>query len=198
MRLHEIEHGEKLPIQDDRQDIIKMLNSQCSEIIQAMKASNKFLYRGVRGYSDPNFPEQFKGKSRSDRKTMGTSSWHQPVMDKILANNGFAALRGNSIFCTSNIEDSTTYGRPYIIFPINGFDFTWSPVYQDLYGDPAYSHDMDEKAISKMLSHGSYKWNDLPKALQTGHEIMIHGEYYAFRNSIYDAFFMNQFIQRVV
>jgi hypothetical protein len=91
------------------------------------------------------------GQSHKKRKTKDTSSAIQTGVDKVLASKGFTALRHNSIFTSSRVEIASDYGIPYIIFPKNGFSFTWSPKIQDFYHDFIEEHDIT--TWSEFISH---------------------------------------------
>jgi len=109
----------------------KIIQKDCSEYLQAVAAAKKVLFRGTEPGDHPL--SAYVGRSHKKRKTKDTSSAIQTGVDKILASKGFTALRHNSIFTSSRLEIASGYGIPYIIFPKNGFSFTWSPKLTDFY-----------------------------------------------------------------
>jgi hypothetical protein len=131
MRLSEIDPGAIIPGdkrdasymvasgEDDLKDYIKQ---HCSDIVKLMKVSGIFLYRGVKNQS----ATVFVGQSRQDRQPKDTRQDISAYFDKALASHGFKALRGNSIFVTSNLQQAAGYGEAYAIFPMNGFDYTYT------------------------------------------------------------------------
>jgi len=110
----------------------KIIQKDCSEYIQAVAAAKKVLFRGI----DPGWNRPlaaYVGRSHKKRETKDTGSEIQTGVDKILASKGFTALRHNSIFTSSDLNTASGYGIPFIIFPKNGFSFTWSPKIADFY-----------------------------------------------------------------
>lgn len=107
------------------------ISSRCSNAIQAMQTSRQLLYRGTEG------PRVFRGMSRNNRRASDTAQSVQRVVDEFLGNAGFQALRGNSIFATSNRSQADSYGTLYLIFPVDGAAITWNKKYIDFYSDVA-------------------------------------------------------------
>lgn len=50
-----------------------------------------------------------------------------------MIDNGFNARRSNSLFCTSDYNQASDYGTPYVVFPVNGFSFTYWDNCKDLF-----------------------------------------------------------------
>jgi hypothetical protein len=194
MRINEIEAGEKSHIPDVHGAADKfyaLIEQNCSDALSVMKETGKLLYRGIRRRS-AQFPI-FHGRSRENRKTLDSSEKTQLTIDFYLGNSGFTALRSNSIFCTSKSSFATNYGTVYLIFPFNGFDFTWSEVIDDLVFSKLGTVGGDDP---NLVSNYKFKKTDFAGALKSGHEIYIHGEYYAcdvtgIGNQIYDKIFRN-------
>jgi hypothetical protein len=130
LKINELEAGQKqkfVPSNTDENRMFQKFLSDCSESIAAMKETSLFLYRGLT--TPPHVI--FLGRSRDQRDTRDTSSSIQTSIDEILQKGGLTALRSNSIFSTSVSSDAGFYGTPYMIFPKNGFSFTWSPKIRD-------------------------------------------------------------------
>jgi hypothetical protein len=196
MRIDEIDPGEKQRIDVDHGKIEKLttfIQEKCSDALQSMQSANQFLYRGIRGGAPA---EEFVGRSRDDRRAKSSGYELQRNIDNALKMGGFKALRSNSIYTISNIGVASWYGPAtgiYIVFPINGFDFTWSPKVEDLYVDidRLYSDvpihvksdfvygDPNKEALELFLKLAQYQQTDLDEAIMSGNEIMIHGEYIA-------------------
>jgi len=102
--------------------VCKFIEEHCSEFLASAKAANRFLYRGIKTYDSPS--KIFLGSPRNDRRSRDTDPAVQLIVDEYLTLQGFKALRSNSIFCTGEEQNALTYGDPYIIFPINGFEYT--------------------------------------------------------------------------
>lgn len=101
--------------------LLTKISMECSEFIAEAKKANKWLYRGANG------PSAFVGRSWDKRKTKDSSSDAQNFFDQYLAAQGFVALRGNSIFATSDIDHAVEFGDLFFIFPVNGrSEFTYT------------------------------------------------------------------------
>lgn len=90
------------------------IEKNCSNYLKAVRKSKKFLYRGANG------PDAYVAKSWDDRKPLDSKKAGQQLFDSLLAQQGFVALRGNSIFTTPYQSKAGRYGKLYVIFPIDG------------------------------------------------------------------------------
>jgi hypothetical protein len=204
MKINEIEQNVKRSIPYEGIDrIIATLDKECGESLQAIKAAGSFLYRGIRvggTTTSPtwkprilqgNSPTIFKASSRTNRKPVDTPNQIQNMIDGALEATGFKALRSNSIFCSGYKAAAMNYGIPYLIFPLDGFDFTWSKAYADLYSDIIEDLESNEEHRELFFYRFEYdpgEWifdiarydnASLVTAIKSNHEIMIRGEYYA-------------------
>jgi hypothetical protein len=101
-------------IPSDSQVWLKHISAQCSEYIAQVKQAGGWLYRGAEG------PPAFQGKSWNNRSPKDSSAAAQHAFDSFLAQLGHVALRGNSIFATSDFDHTREFGsRTYVIFPVN-------------------------------------------------------------------------------
>jgi hypothetical protein len=131
MRLNEfktsIQAGDKINISINIEHTAQFIRKNCSEFLAA---TNQILYRGIYG----NKATVFIGSSPKDRVPDATAPEIQEKVDEKLREAGFSALRSNSIFCTGALDDASSYSgnlQPYVVCPINGFKFTWSPKIRD-------------------------------------------------------------------
>lgn len=201
MRIDEIEPGEKNEITHDmlalRDEKLKhyyeLVETNCKDALNACIAANNFLYRGVK----KTYMNAFHGKSRNNRRAMSTLSYEQEKIDAQFANHGFTALRSNSIYCSGYIKQADLYGAArqrgstYMVFPLNGFSFTWSPMVQDLFGNIRHDMSIDDRFVP----YYDYRDTDLPAAIRSHNEVMIHGEYYAFRYDLYYDDFARRYLK---
>ena len=197
MRINEIkELTEKDVIASCRKILV-----QCSEFVSDMRKAQMFLYRGV-NYSIDASPI-FMANSPEDRKPIGQTQREQYILDMLLSFEGFESLRSNSVACSSTLSEITRFGRPYIIFPINEFSFTWSSVINDIGSNMELAKSLkiwDASFTAKVRSNKEKlnaeefikQWNapefikkwefkntDMIAALNSGNEISIHGKYFA-------------------
>lgn len=235
----EIEALKKVaPKQDPAVDkLVKTIAKECSKAIAFYRKAETVLFRGI----SKSAGDAFVGRSWENREPKDSSAELQKYYDMILKKNGFKALRSNSIFTTSDINQASNYGDLYIIFPKNGSAFHWNRNVDDLvlnereqifdmtkievitiavekwyenktgkmlnwiYEDPyeaAYNPTGFIKALAKLkypkaasitleklFDYEGIKdeidpvKNDFLGALESGHEVMIAGEYYAISES---------------
>jgi len=173
MRLNEIEEKIKW------QSIVKR---DCKPYL---KERGQVLYRGM----DTASNKPIKKQVRLDNRSPAGST----VEVHAILNTYFDTMFGhpfrNGLFVSGKENDVRLYGEIHIIFPIGDFDFLWSPVVSDLYGDADWNEDeTDAKVISNEVHQNKYQTTDLKAATKSGNEIMIWcKEYYAIPYSIYRA-----------
>lgn len=167
-KLHPGEKRAFAPSNSDPKRSFEKFLSDCSDAIAAMKVSRRFLYRGV----SRSAPSIFIGKPRKDRNTSLNPEMSKEIDDKFFA-AGFKAARRNSIFCSASSQ-AAIYGTVYLIFPVNGFNFTWSPIVHDFITSGNINvYNFDPIKVN-------YQSDNFVGALNSGNEIMVHGKYYAF------------------
>lgn len=142
---------------------------------------NEIMYRGMRrnfAYGEFVTPE--------NREPVSSTQKFQDNLDTILKISGFKAIRSNSAFCSGSISSVKWYGTPYLMFPFDPFEFTWSKYLIDAFNDISKA---DEFAIADYLLKDPYKASDyfihqfgfsnvnLGEAIRSQHEIYIKGSY---------------------
>jgi hypothetical protein len=191
MKVNEIAAGKKVDIHTNEEgQLIELINTNCSEALASFKEARAFLYRGAQVKYDV-----FHGRPRENRRSLSMLNWQQEVFDKAMDTYGFTALRSNSIFCSGNINQASSYGKTFMIFPINGFSFLWSSKIRDFVLN-AYeigescklalkSRDVMGAIQNKVINIFDYSNENLVDAIYSNHEVLIHGEYYAFSHAKY-------------
>ncbi len=104
---------DKIPSQV--RDLFDRLSRECSSYIKSVKSTGQWLYRGA----DEGNPDVYVGKSWLDRRPSDSHPQAQKLFDQILAMHGLVALRGNSIFATSDQFHASEFGKVYVIFPVD-------------------------------------------------------------------------------
>lgn len=130
MRIFEIEPGKYRNISlskfDDQQHFNKiwdrLIAPNCSQIIDIYKQSESALYRGAKNKT----ADIYRGVSWQERKPVDSDRYLSTLFDQMLAANGMTALRSNSIFATSSYSHAKGFGSVYILFPVNGFEYTYT------------------------------------------------------------------------
>ena len=161
---------------------INYIDTHCSDAVAAYRITSRILYRGIK-----SFDKIIKGKSLSYREPVDTEPITQELVDKMLSGAGFKALRSNSIFCTPEVWDTKYYGEPYILFPENGFEYTWSRKIRDFYSDiddnlpkaKEMNGDFNILTPEEFVSKYGFTMFGFNTALSLENEILIHGKYVA-------------------
>ena len=119
--------------------VFRQIQSECSTYLQAVhQANNQYLYRGI----NVNFVDHLTDQSKPGRIPTDSNLKTTQLFDQAMTQAGFAAQRGNSKFATGDLTQAAGYppkipgsgnwGAAYVIFPVNGFQFSWSQKHKDL------------------------------------------------------------------
>lgn len=199
MRLHEIEAGQKVdktyikPDPDMDKELVAsnpnfrfkdIIEVNCSDALSEMRKAQRALYRGFHTSSS----DAFHGRSRDNRITYSSEAVVNHF-NQACAAAGFKTNRTNSISCTSNPHNAGGFGDLFYLFPLNGFHFLWSKQIDDFgsvfmeAGTPEEldaMYNIDEREET-WVDAFQYHTDNFVGALESGHEISIHGEYYAIK-----------------
>lgn len=107
--------------------LVKAIAKECSQVIPVYKKTKRILLRGT----DTDM-RAFVGRSRNNRQTKDSNQDVQAVFDAYLKSQKFKALRGNSIFTSTDFNQAGSYGEVFFIYPKNGFAFHWYEETDDL------------------------------------------------------------------
>lgn len=135
-------------------NLFNALAKNCKEIIKVYKELNrnnfereKFLFRGIKSNDDALYGKPFEARKPKD----SNRDLHELVNDAI-NNLGFTANRENAMFVTGDRSQASGYGHAlYIMFPVDGFSFTWSQTVKDLVLDSGKKLDMMDKEVVNQL-----------------------------------------------
>jgi len=105
-----------------------ILRKNCKLSVATFKKIGKYLYRGSRDHG-----VAYMGRSTNKRRASDTPDFVQDNLNQLFLKAGYKAVRGNSIFTSGNENVAADYGDVYIIFPVDGFNFTWSSKIADLF-----------------------------------------------------------------
>lgn len=111
-------------------DFFETVTKECSQILDYYKTTNQFLYRGTKSKA-----EAFKGKPFEKRVSKDSDQYLSDLLNQSLEQAGVIARRDNSIFTSSKTSQAKNYGNTYIIFPVNGFSFSYSKKIKDFVFD---------------------------------------------------------------
>jgi hypothetical protein len=219
MRLHEIQENDDAALW--KEHLWPMLQRDCSQFIDVAfrRGGLRRLYRGIKmTQAQPSLatvgPDAYLTQSPINRKPRDTNPEQQQIIDRWLAEHGFKALRHNSAFTTGSRSWTEDYGEGFIVFPVDGFKFTWFMGTEDFWGfterqfNASYELKRDEWDTIARLPHEDYQtvkthWlsenidrlmkkaapskENLVMAIDSNHEIMIHGSYYLFGEKRWDS-----------
>lgn len=128
------------------------LEADCGEALTIFREAKQVLYRGSSS-ARLQFPDgQFHGHPRKDRLAKDSYQIMQAAYDALLKKLGYSALRSNGLFCTANPDQALGYGQVYVIFPKNGFTYTWSTVSEDIVFDDADLMYLSKKPFQKYIA----------------------------------------------
>jgi transcription antitermination factor NusG len=115
--------------------LFKGIKKNCGQILKIYKELNNedfssevYLYRGIRENSDALY-----GKPFDVRRPKDSNEDMDQLLDEAMKSVNIEARRSNSIFVTGNRSQASGYGHNiYIVFPVDGFDITYSKRERDL------------------------------------------------------------------
>jgi hypothetical protein len=99
----------------------RILTRHCTQAIAAYRSSGGLLYRGMKSTQ-----RWFRAAGHTQRQAKDSHPAVAAQFDRLLAQCGMTALRSNSVFASSSHRQAMDYGRVYVIFPIDGFRFTYT------------------------------------------------------------------------
>jgi len=106
-----------------KEKVWQLLKTECSEILEILKSQQCLvLFRGVRDTPSA----VFQGNGRKNRRPKDSTHSVSQVFNYCLQHLGFPARRDNSTFVTTNSRLAEEFGNVYMIFPKNGFKFTYT------------------------------------------------------------------------
>ena len=166
-------------------DIINQIRHECSFALEEYQLTGKLLYRGI---MHPKYLI-FRTKPKLDRKPLHTFKADDKLINDYMEAQGLKAIRRNSIFTSADINEARIYGHPFAVFPVNGFNFTWSRSIRDLFtgitpNNPLeqflrQSKEIGPGSVSRFKAVFKFTPSDFAGALASGNEILINGWYWA-------------------
>lgn len=114
----------------NNEEALTAIFDECSEATALFRQTKKLFLRGTSSHRGETI---FKGTIRTGREPRDSGKRAHQAIDTWMEENGFAARRSNSLFVTSLMGQASQYGTPYVIFPQNGFKYTWYENVDDLW-----------------------------------------------------------------
>jgi hypothetical protein len=212
MRLYEVAEPKAIPtlndplrINYDNMEPVELLNAlntdmvflkqECSQIIQEYRTAGSVLFRGIR-----NKPVVVELSIRHDRRPLEMEDHNAELLVATYETFGITAHRQNSIFTTPMLDIADHWGDVYIVFPKNGYQFSYFTEVKagayafDILHGACYAArrgpqgeritDTVEQvaAVMEVMEDLGITQSNLPYAIKNGCEVLIHGSsYYAFK-----------------
>jgi len=144
------------------QEIWSHLKKNCSEFISFYKKmkhpdnNGRMFYRGMH-LSIPDY-EVFV--PRKNRKPLSSVEWMQKMQDDALEKRFGWRPRSEGVFALSLYpgadDELAVYGKTYMFFPYDGYEYLWAPQIGDLFSIYPYSKNDDNyKDIETIVRRGS-------------------------------------------
>lgn len=131
MKIRELFEDGRIRFLKDKspEEVIELLKTECSEIYNLYKSTGfkNFFFRGEKDANDKYEP--FKASIYKDRIPVQMHLKIHEMFNAAMTRVGLVAHRGNSIFTSSNFIVAADWGNTCVIFPTNGFKYTW---FQDM------------------------------------------------------------------
>lgn len=109
-------------VPDNLDDIIQLLETNCSEALIALK-KGKTCFKGLRDLSQPFYKTDPKLKIR---KSKNTKNYYTLLFDNLPSWSKYPK-RSRSLICSNDRECCWSYGIPFLVLPYNGAKFGVSP-----------------------------------------------------------------------
>ena len=176
----------------NQENIIELIKQDCSQFLKESK--QYYLYRGI-----PNQTDEFiKLVPRIDRKPKNSRPEMQEDFNAAFEKlYGESNIRAKAVFSTGSEMDTQFYAKgkePYIIFPVDGYTYWWSPHISDIFvefKDFLYANDYakdilkdeyPDGSMEEFVESGEYTNKNLVDGFRSRSEIMlICTEYYGIR-----------------
>jgi hypothetical protein len=168
---------------DQLKSLVDRLKDESGKYLNIYKKIGRVLWRGVKNYN----ALAYESHSPLNRKPLSSPKQASDIFNNALVDLKFKATRNNSIFTTGDLWHATHYGKPFVIIPKSGADFTWGQTKNavDLVIfwaeiKPILKDDgSDQIDLDKFTEKYDFDQTDFAGAVRSGHEVMISGEYFA-------------------
>ena len=109
----------------DKKKVFERILQDCESILSS---DSKLLYRGI-WYASSSV---IRNTTRADRKPLDTSKLMQQFLDDAFERRFNKRLRSTTVFSTTEINQASSYGIPYILIPVGKSTFYGSRIILDL------------------------------------------------------------------
>lgn len=181
--------------QQDYKTAVETVYHDCHPFIKEIRYSprNYSLFRGMQ--SIPLTDQQIITHSqvRQQRQPRTTPNDIHQLLDQFMQIKFGHPYRSQSLIATGFGPVAAHFGHPYVVWPVGDFTFLWSRKINDLWHErpdmkelieqlqQAFNHEKRiemKKQLTQIYKQFKFTTQDLPKAVLSGHEIMINCDSY--------------------
>ena len=164
----------------DYSTLIPIIKKNCSEYLK--EVGKNVLIRGIQSSNDVLSLAEITNRAPKDTY----EGVHDYMVDFYKKEN-IKARRDNSLFCTGIKNTALEYGNLFVVFPYNGYDysylegikdFTRSPLYSAINTGVRLSKPVDEQIKLFDLKPMVIKTDNILHAMQNGFEICLRAPKY--------------------
>ena len=161
------------------EELLRKIKTECSDILKEYDKVDwdTGIWRGEDSLKNEKVNSDtltgYVASIRTDRIPVELDILKHKGFNDALIRAGFDSHRGNSIFTTMQSGIATAWGLPCLIFPKNGFKYTWFKDFEKDYGAHYYVFSfINSTKIGMMLDSANGDtdkinqiWDDLVKSL---------------------------------
>lgn len=117
-------------LEDDSMSLDNVMSGIQSGCGQFLKEFKKPIFRGIENY--PDFGNRVP---RRDRRSLSLGDVLHSTFDICFDKVFGWKPRSQGVFATGDDQQANIYGDVYYFFPLDGYEYIWSPEVEDLYTD---------------------------------------------------------------
>lgn len=152
-------------------EAVRAILADCQPFLALLRAGSGPLFRGA----DPAGATYFRGEVRRDRRPKNMPLELHTAADEWFSRQFGVRYRGAGLFCTGDRAQAARHGAVCLVFPVEGFQFCWSPRVTDLHDwSVAGGHlTLSPEEFADRLGGLEYRERDLAAAAASGCEVMV-------------------------
>jgi hypothetical protein len=152
-------------------DIIAAIRDECLPFLALLQSGCAPLFRGA----DPAGATYFRAEVRRDRRPTNMPLELHLAADEWFSQQFGVRYRQAALFCTGDRAQAARHGAVCAVFPIEGFQFCWSPHVKDLHD---WARDgghltLSPETFAALLPTLEYRDRHLGAATASGCEVMV-------------------------
>lgn len=153
-------------------NLTETVNKYCQIALSSYNVTKKELYCKF----EKRHTDMFIGLEPKIKTIKGVEQKLFNAVNKNFRIRGLQTDLSNSILTYTDVNLIPNFGDTYVIFPFDGFDFTWSPMVSDI---RSINLDFDDPNSFNLKQLAGYTNRNFSMAMRNGYEILIRGKYLA-------------------